>query len=603
MSLYRAGVGVVCAVLLLVCAPVAHAEIATSTAETIAAEAFKPADDAFGALLVVDYNGKPWFMVYYYRNDIEAKKWFYLGRVVIDGLSGKVVSVDPFSKGIPNDEYWQAAPVTFADETTGETGFLVTEDDALAIAASAYELPPEYSVYKRALLPGETQMYYVFDFVRYDSYSQKTYWGLRAVVDPYSGEVVQDPEVLRVMQARSLDIPEEFDPRTKELVAGKKSITSDIKNLFQSPRNLALIIIFILVLIGLPLLLIRSGYKIPTRKVLDVSFGAATLIQLVLAVYFIRYGDSQSLASLWLFISAMGTITSWISTRFFMQQQSFGDDKKNFKPMSAGDVKKLTWSDLIIDPGTLTELKRVVSLIENPDALTQLGVDPPKGILLYGPPGTGKTTIAKVLANEAKATFFSISIAEVYTMWFGQSQQRIHELFEEARKHKPSIIFIDEIDSLMSRRGRSATGYEDTITNQVLQEIDGIRDSNYVFVVGATNAPDAIDSALLRGGRLSTQIEIPSPGPVERAKLFTLFLKKTPIDSDVSVDALAAKTEGYSGADIKDICERAILMEFDQHKSTTLRLSQSDILAAIEGYSRNSRVYKVPEYFKKDTQA
>lgn len=586
------------AIAILLAVPFAFADVATSTAEATAAKAFEPPLGALSVPFEVTVDGKRWLVVNYYYNDIAQKNWYYLGRVVMEPKNGKVTLVNHIADGVPDDDIWYTSPTNIAS-TSGELAYDVTEDQAIGYAAAAYGLPSDHSVYQTQLLPGETQMYYVIDFVRYDSFSGKTYWGFRAVVDPYSGEVFQDPSSLQYFHARLTDVPEGFDPRTKELLAEKKSLASDAQRIFESPSRVVGIMLLICALIGLPFVLRRVGIKVPTRKVLDISFGIATIAQLLLAVYFLRYSEGQSLSSLWIFISAMGTVTSWISARFFLQQQNPGGEPANFKPLNEGDVKKLGWDNLILDPGTLSELKRIVSRIENPDALSQLGVDPPKGILLYGPPGTGKTTIAKVLANEAKAAFFSISIAEIYTMWFGQSQQRIHELFEEARKHKPSIIFIDEIDSLMSQRGRSSAGYEDTITNQVLQEIDGIRDSNYVFVVGATNAPDTIDSALLRGGRLSTQIEIPSPGKAEREKLFKLFLKKTPLDADVSLEELAMRTEGCSGADIKDICEQAILVEFEEHKSTTLALSRADLMKAIDGYARNSRVYRVPDYFKK----
>ena len=259
------------------------------------------------------------------------------------------------------------------------------------------------------------------------------------------------------------------------------------------------------------------------------------------------------------------------------------------------------WSDLILQGEVITELKRLVKIVENPDITRKLGIEPPKGILLYGPPGTGKTTIAKVIASEANASFFSISPAEVYSKWLGESERNVTKIFEEARKYKPSIIFIDEIDALLGKRGGEGAVWADKIVNLILQEIDGIKDTAYVFIIGATNAPDLVDPALLRGERLSTQIEIPLPGKPEREKLFSLFLYKTPKASDVDGGGLADLTEGYSGADIKEICHRAILDMFDRSEDKTPEVTQEDLRRSIQKYGKASAIYRVPDYFKKKT--
>ena len=380
--------------------------------------------------------------------------------------------------------------------------------------------------------------------------------------------VVTDSAIIQYFKAHTTDIPEGFDPLTKEQLSDKRTVSQDLSNLL-SPWHLLVVILFLGAIIGLPFALRRMKFKVSTKHMVDGTYGFALGSQLLMALYLFRYnGDAMS--AMWLFMSSTGTATGWVMTRIFHTQgpKSSDENKRNFSQLGKGDVKQLKWSDLIIGGDTLAELKRVVGLIENPDITAKLGIDPPKGILLYGPPGTGKTTIAKVLANEAQAAFFVITAGDINSMWFGQSEQRIKDLFQEARKHKPSIIFIDEIDSLMRRRGASGgtAGVSDTVANQVLQEIDGIRDSNNVFVVGATNAPDALDPALLRGGRLSTQIEIPLPGSAEREKLFQLYLTRTKLDTGVNIAGLAQKTEQYSGADIKDICEKAIVSVFERTK-------------------------------------
>lgn len=281
-----------------------------------------------------------------------------------------------------------------------------------------------------------------------------------------------------------------------------------------------------------------------------------------------------------------------------LNQASLVDAIVNFREKQKPNVTKLTWDDLILQDEVITELKRLVKVIENSDTTLKLGIEPPKGVLLYGPPGTGKTTIAKVIANEAKASFFSISQADIFSKWLGESEKNIKKIFDEARRFKPAIIFIDEIDAVVAKRGGEAGAWTDKTVNQILQEIDGLKDSSYVFVIGATNVPDMIDPALLRGGRLSTQIEIPSPGKIERQKLFSLFLKNIPVVDDLNLEELVKNSDGYSGADIKEICQRAILAKFDQN-GPGATLIQADLIASIQKYKKYSKAYDIPSYFGK----
>jgi ATP-dependent 26S proteasome regulatory subunit len=268
---------------------------------------------------------------------------------------------------------------------------------------------------------------------------------------------------------------------------------------------------------------------------------------------------------------------------------------ENFRDKQKPNIKNLDWNDLILQPEIVSELKRLVRLIENPDVTQSLGIDPPKGILLYGPPGTGKTTIAKVIANQANASFFPITQADIMSKWVGESEKNIKKIFEEARKYKPSIIFIDEIDAIVSKRGDGDT-YGDKTVNQILQEIDGLHDMNFVFVIGATNNPKKIDPALLRGGRLSTQLEIPLPGIDELIRLYSLFLAKATLSKTVSFEKLAALSKGYSGADVKEVCNRALLDSLSKDGQRTSALTQEIIEEAIKSYQKNSQVYQIPEF-------
>ncbi len=217
-------------------------------------------------------------------------------------------------------------------------------------------------------------------------------------------------------------------------------------------------------------------------------------------------------------------------------------------------VEDWTWDQLILPAGTKAELQQVVAMVKNPDLARTLGVEPPTGLLLTGPPGTGKTTIAKVLAAQAGCSFYPITGADVTSPWLGESERAIARLFARARENQPSIIFLDEIDAIAGKRGEWG-GYDRQI-NQLLAEIDGVGGQRGVFVLGATNRPDQLDPALLRGGRLSRTIEIPLPDFKGRVALMQLFTAGMPLDR-VDVDGLARRTAGYSGADLKALCQQA----------------------------------------------
>jgi transitional endoplasmic reticulum ATPase len=218
---------------------------------------------------------------------------------------------------------------------------------------------------------------------------------------------------------------------------------------------------------------------------------------------------------------------------------------------------KATWSDVILQTRTKRELRQMQLMIEDPKLAASLGVEPPTGLLLYGPPGTGKTTIARVLASEAKCQFFATSPAEINSMWLGESEKQVKRLFDQARAAAPSIIFLDEIDALLPSRTGGVNMYSDKVVNQFLHEMDGLRANKRVFVVGATNRRDMLDPALLRGGRLSREIEIPLPDLEGRHSLFELYTRSANIAPDVSIEDLANNTDGLSGANIRALINEA----------------------------------------------
>ena len=217
-------------------------------------------------------------------------------------------------------------------------------------------------------------------------------------------------------------------------------------------------------------------------------------------------------------------------------------------------VERWTWDSLILPPNIKAQLQQLQTVIEDPDAAARFGIEPPTGLLLAGPPGTGKTTVAKVLAAQARCSFYPVSGADVMSKWVGESEQNVRRLFERARENRPSIVFIDEIDALAGRRG--TVEVHDTQVNQLLAEIDGLAGQRGVFVIGATNRPDELDPALLRGGRLSRTIVLGLPDAAGREAVLRLHSARMPT-VNVDLAAMARDTEGFSPADLNALCQEA----------------------------------------------
>ncbi|KAI8474134.1 MAG: flagellar associated protein [Monoraphidium minutum] len=225
------------------------------------------------------------------------------------------------------------------------------------------------------------------------------------------------------------------------------------------------------------------------------------------------------------------------------------------------EVPNTTWQDIGGLEGVKRELQELIQYpVEHPEKFEKFGMAPSKGVLFYGPPGCGKTLLAKAIANECQANFISIKGPELLTMWFGESEANVREIFDKARGSAPCVLFFDELDSIAVQRGSSsgdAGGAADRVLNQLLTEMDGMNSKKTVFIIGATNRPDIIDPALLRPGRLDQLIYIPLPDDKSRAQIFKSVLRKSPIAPDVDFDTLVRFTHGFSGADITEICQRA----------------------------------------------
>lgn len=280
-----------------------------------------------------------------------------------------------------------------------------------------------------------------------------------------------------------------------------------------------------------------------------------------------------------------------LSTEFLQKikvtKSDFEEALKNVVPSAMREVlietPQIKWKDI----GGLEEIKQTIKeAVEWPlkysDAFSQMGIKPSRGILLYGPPGCGKTMLAKAIANESEANFISIKGPAVFSKWVGESEKAIRELFRKARQVSPAIIFFDEIDAIAPRRGYDVGNrVTEQVVNQLLVEMDGLEDLKGVVVIAGTNRPDIIDTALLRPGRFDKMIYVSPPDLKARRQIFEVHMSKMPLEEDFSMDNLAEKTDGFSGADIEAICREAAMSVLREDKNSRT-LKKSHFLNAIK---------------------
>jgi len=276
----------------------------------------------------------------------------------------------------------------------------------------------------------------------------------------------------------------------------------------------------------------------------------------------------------------------------------FGVGKSKAKKVAAEDVD-VTFDDVAGLENAKSEVKEMVKYLKDPQQFQDIGAELPKGVLLAGPPGTGKTLMARAMAGEADVPFYSISGSEFIEMFVGVGASRVRDMFNQAKKTAPSLIFIDELDSIGRARGTGVGGGHDEreqTLNQILSEIDGFDPSESVIVIAATNRPDVLDQALVRPGRFDRQITLDMPQKEARRAILKVHAKKLSMSEDVDFDLMAGATVGFSGADLKNLVNEAALVaarkEKDQVEMTDFNEARDKIIMGVKREDRLSEEEK-----------
>ncbi len=265
------------------------------------------------------------------------------------------------------------------------------------------------------------------------------------------------------------------------------------------------------------------------------------------------------------------TIPPEVLEKLKITQNDFIEGLKDVQPSAlrevAIEIPNVRWEQIGALESVKSELKQAVEWpIKNPQAFKEMGISPPKGVLLYGPPGTGKTLLAKAVATESEANFISIKGPELLSMWVGEGERGVRKIFRKARQVSPCVVFFDEIDAIAPRRGTEAgNNVTERMVNQLLTELDGVESLSDVVFIAATNRPDLIDPALLRPGRIDKLIIVPAPNEEAREAILKVHIKNVKLDKDVSIKILAQQTKGFSGADLEGLVREAALLVLSQN--------------------------------------
>ena len=308
-------------------------------------------------------------------------------------------------------------------------------------------------------------------------------------------------------------------------------------------------------------------------------------------------------SSLWISIIPTIMVLILVFVFFFMMTQqsqgggsgrgvmNFGKSRAKVMPP---DAKRVTFDDVAGADEEKQELEEIVDFLKQPSKYTQMGARIPKGVLLVGPPGTGKTLLAKAIAGEAGVPFYSISGSDFVEMFVGVGASRVRDLFEQAKKSAPSLVFIDEIDAVGRQRGAGLGGGHDEreqTLNQLLVEMDGFGANEGIIMIAATNRPDILDPALLRPGRFDRQIVVGAPDVKGREEILKVHTKKKPLAEDVDLKVLAKRTPGFSGADLENLANEAALLSVRRSEKLIGMLEfEEAITRVIAGPEKKSRV-------------
>jgi len=291
----------------------------------------------------------------------------------------------------------------------------------------------------------------------------------------------------------------------------------------------------------------------------------------------------------------------WI---FIMNQMQGGGSKvmsfgKSRARRVSADSPRVTFKDVAGVDEAVEELQEIKEFLENPKKFQQLGARIPKGVLLYGPPGTGKTLLARAVAGEAGVPFFSISGSDFVEMFVGVGASRVRDLFEQAKQNAPCIIFVDEIDAVGRHRGAGLGGGHDEreqTLNQLLVEMDGFEMKDNIILIAATNRPDILDPALLRPGRFDRQVVVDRPDRAGRRQILEVHTRGKPIEKEIDLDALAAQTPGFTGADLANLVNEAALLAA-RHGSRIITMAELEegIMRVLAGPEKKSRLISEKE--------
>jgi cell division protease FtsH len=312
-----------------------------------------------------------------------------------------------------------------------------------------------------------------------------------------------------------------------------------------------------------------------------------------------QWGDVIGLLSAFLPLIFVGALFF-----FLMRQAQSGNNQamafgKSRARVFSGDKPTVTFADVAGVDEAKAELQEVVEFLKEPEKFTSLGARIPKGVLLVGPPGTGKTLLARAVAGEANVPFFSISGSEFVEMFVGVGASRVRDLFDQAKRNSPCIVFVDEIDAVGRHRGAGLGGSHDEreqTLNQILVEMDGFDTDTNVIIVAATNRPDILDPALLRPGRFDRRVVLDRPDMNGRKQILQVHIKGKPMAEDVNLDLIAKQTPGFSGADIENLVNEAAILAARRNKKAigTAELQES-IEKVIAGPERKSRLISEEE--------